>query len=66
MVTAVIPPGPGHPLPEDLLLCGHHYRVSCAALLAVGAEIYDKTGTRITAAEGEPSLMGRMSVAAAA
>jgi hypothetical protein len=66
VVTAVIPAGPGHPLPEGLLLCGHHYRVSWAALLAVGAEIYDKTGTRITAAEGEPSLVGRTSVAAAA
>jgi hypothetical protein len=66
VVTAVIPPGPGHPLPEGLLLCGHHYRVSCAALLAVGAEIYDKTGTRIAAAEGEPSAVGRKRVAAAA
>lgn len=66
VVTAVIPPGPGHPLPEGLLLCGHHYRVSCAALLAVGAEVYDKTGARITAAEGEPSPVGRTSVAAAA
>jgi hypothetical protein len=66
VVTAVIPAGSGHPLPEGLLLCGHHYRVSCAALLAVGAEIYDKTGTRIVAAEGEPSLVGRVRVAAAA
>ncbi len=66
VVTVVIPAGPGHALPEDLLLCGHHYRVSCAALLAIGAEIYDKTGTRITAAEGEPSLAGRTTVAAAA
>jgi hypothetical protein len=49
-----------------VLLCGHHYRVSCAALLAVGAEIYDKTGTPIVAAEGEPSLVGRTTVAAAA
>lgn len=66
MVTAVIPAGPGHPLPEGLLLCGHHYRVSCAALLAAGADVYDKTGTRITAAEGEQSPVGRSSVAAAA
>jgi hypothetical protein len=66
VVTAVIPAGPGHPLPEDLLLCGHHYRVSRAALLAVGADVYDKTGTRITAAEEEQSPLGRRSVAAAA
>lgn len=66
VVTAVIPAGPGHPLPEDLLLCGHHYRVGRAALLAIGAEVYDKTGTRITVAEGEPSLVGRTNVAAAA
>ncbi len=66
VVTAVIPAGPGHPVPEDLLLCGHHYRVSCAALLAIGAEVYDKTGARVTAAESEHSLVGRKSVAAAA
>ncbi len=66
VVTVVIPAGPGHLLPEDLLLCGHHYRVSCAALLAIGAEVYDKTGARITAAEGQPSLVGRTTVAAAA
>ena len=66
VVTAVIPPGPGHPLPEDLRLCGHHYRASCAALLAIGAEIYDKAGARIVAAEGGEASVGRTSVAAAA
>jgi hypothetical protein len=65
VVTAVIPPGPGHPLPEDLLLCGHHYRASSAALLAAGADIYDQTGAQITDGEGEQSPVGRKSVAAA-
>ena len=66
VVTAVIPPGQGHPLPEDLLLCGHHYRASSAALHAVGADIYDQTGTPITAGEDEQSPVGRKSVATAA
>jgi hypothetical protein len=26
----------------DLLLCGHHYRASLAALLAAGAAVYDE------------------------
>jgi hypothetical protein len=66
VVTAVIPAGPGHPVPEDLRLCGHHYRVSYAALLAVGAEVYEKNGTRITAAEDGQAPVRRKTVAAAA
>ena len=37
------------PYPIDLLLCGHHYRVSQAALLTAGAVVYDETGVPITA-----------------
>jgi hypothetical protein len=66
VVTAVIPPGPGHPLPEGLLLCGHHYRVSRAALEAIGADVYDQAGTLIAAGAGEQSPASRKRVAAAA
>jgi hypothetical protein len=37
----------------DLLLCGHHYRVSRAALHAVGADVNDKTGVLIMTGECE-------------
>jgi hypothetical protein len=45
VVTVVIPPGPGRPRSADLLLCGHHYLASRAALAAVGASVIDVTGT---------------------
>ena len=44
VVTAIMPPAPGRPHPVDLLLCGHHFRVSQAALAAAGAAVYDDTG----------------------
>lgn len=44
MVTVVLPPAPGHPLPADLRLCGHHYRASRAALRAAGATVYGADG----------------------
>ena len=34
----------------DLLLCGHHYRVSWQALAAVGATVYDLPGKADAAA----------------
>jgi hypothetical protein len=40
-VVAIIPPAAGRPNGADLLLCGHHYRSSRAALLAVGACVHD-------------------------
>jgi len=49
-----------------LLLCGHHYRVSRAALYAVGADVYDQAGTRITVGEGRQSSASRKPIAAAA
>jgi hypothetical protein len=48
MVTIVMPPTASRPYSVDLLLCGHHYRVSQAALLAVGATAYDQAGAAIT------------------
>ena len=47
MVTVILPPSPGRPLPADLRLCGHHYRGSSAALRAACATIYDANGAVI-------------------
>jgi len=46
-VMAVMPPGGGRQAETDLLLCGHHYRVSKAALTAAGATILDMRGHRL-------------------
>jgi hypothetical protein len=52
------------PEPVDLLLCGHHYRASQAALRAAGAVVYDQKGTLIMdAAQHRP---GRHQAAVAA
>ena len=37
MVQVVMPPTPTRPHRTELLLCGHHYRVSRQALAAAGA-----------------------------
>ena len=39
VVRVLIPPASARPHSVDLLLCGHHYRASCAALAAAGAVI---------------------------
>lgn len=39
MVQVVIPPAPARPHEIDLLLCGHHYRASRAALAAARAVV---------------------------
>jgi hypothetical protein len=44
VVRVLMPPTPARPHPVDLLLCGHHYRVSRAALAAAGAVVFDDTG----------------------
>lgn len=44
VVRVIMPPAPGRPQPVDLLLCGHHYRTSRAALAASGATIEDLPG----------------------
>jgi hypothetical protein len=50
---------PARPHSVDLLLCGHHYRTSCAALAAVGAVVMDdrrSSGTIVTEYEiGDPT-----------
>ena len=62
VVTVVLPPAPGRPRRAGLLLCGHHYRASQAALRAAGAAVYDQAGalvaanvTRLQPADREPT-----------
>ena len=44
VVRVLIPPAAARPHPADLLLCGHHYLASRAALAAVNAVAIDETG----------------------
>jgi hypothetical protein len=44
VVKVLIPPALARPHSADLLLCGHHFFVSRAALAAVGAVVLDQTG----------------------
>jgi len=39
VVRVIMPPAAGRPDPVDLLLCGHHYRVSRKALAKAGASV---------------------------
>jgi hypothetical protein len=45
VVRVLIPPGSARPHPVDLLLCGHHYLASRAALAAASAIAIDETGS---------------------
>lgn len=47
VVIAVMPPTASRPLPTDLLLCGHHYRVSRQALDRAGARVVDLAGSPV-------------------
>jgi hypothetical protein len=42
--VAVMPPATGRPAETELLLCGHHYRASKAALTAASARFLDLAG----------------------
>jgi hypothetical protein len=54
-VRVLIPAAPARRHSVDLLLCGHHYRASCAALAAVGAVIInDRRSGRTIVTEYEP------------
>ncbi len=44
VVVAVLPPAPGRQHRTEILLCGHHYRVSRPALAAARAVVVDMTG----------------------
>jgi len=43
VVRVVMPPAPGRPHETELLLCGHHYRVSRHALSAAHARVQELT-----------------------
>jgi hypothetical protein len=61
VVRVLIPPTSARPHSVALLLCGHHYRMSCAALAAVGAMILDDRREGFTVSEpesGNPRLAG--------
>ena len=53
VVTVIMPPAPGRSHPVDLLLCGHHFRVSQAALTTAGAAVYDNTGALVAGCVSE-------------
>jgi 5-methylcytosine-specific restriction endonuclease McrA len=44
-VRVTMPPTQARPRPADLMLCGHHFRVSRAALAVVHAEVRALPGT---------------------
>jgi hypothetical protein len=48
-VVVIMLAGPGRPHPTDLLLCGHHYRVSRKALAAAGAVAFSPDGVPVPA-----------------
>jgi len=50
-VIAVMPPRGDRQAQTDLLLCGHHYRASKAALAAAGATILDRRGDPLAAGD---------------
>jgi hypothetical protein len=50
LVRAIMPPITQRAHPVDLLLCGHHYRISRHALIAAGASIYGMPGKADAAA----------------
>ena len=53
------------PDPVDLLLCGHHYRASQAALQAAGAAVYDHEGVLIMGTAGRRQPHRHQTAAAA-
>jgi hypothetical protein len=47
-VIVLMPPAKGRRHATDLLLCGHHYRVSRRALATAGARVTDLDGMPVT------------------
>ena len=64
LVRVMMPAATNRPEPVDLLLCGHHYRASQAALRAAGAVVYDEKGALIM--DAAPRHRARLHWAAAA
>jgi hypothetical protein len=50
VARAIMPPAPQRAYPVDLLLCGHHYRISRQALIGAGASMHDMPGKADAAA----------------
>lgn len=51
VVVVLIPPASARRHPVDLLLCGHHYLSSKAALAVLGAVVMDGTGAIVDPAQ---------------
>jgi hypothetical protein len=51
-----MPPARGRPHPTDLLLCGHHYRVSRKNLAAAGATVVDLDGVPVADRDWPPAM----------
>jgi hypothetical protein len=58
VVRVLIPPTSARPHPVDLLLCGHHYLASRAALAAADAVAIDETGSVLELASASPGTGG--------
>jgi hypothetical protein len=54
-VMAVMPPAAPGGEPVDLLLCGHHFRMSRDALQTAGAVVFDAAGTLLMPMAWEPA-----------
>jgi hypothetical protein len=52
VVMVLIPPASARRHPADLLMCGHHYLSSRAALAVVGAIVMDETGAIVDLVPG--------------
>jgi hypothetical protein len=59
VVKVLIPATSERPHPVDLLLCGHHYLASRAALAAAGAVAIDETGAVLEPAPTSTETEGR-------
>jgi len=56
VVRVIMPASAARPQPVDLLLCGHHYRVSQPAIAAAGATIEALPGR---SADADAALLAR-------
>ena len=65
VVRVMMPATACRPDPVDLLLCGHHYRASQAALQAAGAAVYDHEGLLIMGTAGRRQPYRHQTAAAA-
>jgi len=58
VVIVIMPPGADRQHQTELLLCGHHYRVSQQALRAAGATVLDIKGAPIAEGSRPPVRAG--------